>query len=242
MHWNYEGEDGESLADLRVRLEENKVLKFDFQCWDPDECCRVATSLESFTDLEDKVFMIPALYEEVEDFACKQQRLEGVYLNQSNEVENMVQHPLIVDIGGNNEILADPPSYSRVSGSSEENLLQSQIVTIEVMAMYIEGEGKLCKILKGISLEDHKWDLNLTIVMASLLWFFIVGNAIRTLEGLMGNTQRKEFQFFFQFQRKSYHEQSTHQKLVLEEKFRLVQSSTINYKRKEHYHPYFRRP
>ena len=37
--------------------------------------------------------MIPALYEEVEDFACKRQRLEGVYSNQSNEAEDMVQHP-----------------------------------------------------------------------------------------------------------------------------------------------------
>jgi hypothetical protein len=62
------GEDGESLADLRVRLEEKKVLKFDFQYWDLDECYRVATSLESLNDLQDKVFMIPILYEEVEDF------------------------------------------------------------------------------------------------------------------------------------------------------------------------------
>ena len=41
MHWNYEGGDGESLVDLRVRLKENKVLKFEFQCWDLDECCRL---------------------------------------------------------------------------------------------------------------------------------------------------------------------------------------------------------
>ena len=25
--------------------------------------------------------------------------------------------------------------------------------------MYMEGEGKLCKTLKDISLEDHEWDL-----------------------------------------------------------------------------------
>ena len=40
------GDNGESLADLRVCLEENKVLKFEFQYWDIDECCRVATSLD----------------------------------------------------------------------------------------------------------------------------------------------------------------------------------------------------
>ena len=61
-------EDGESLADLIVRLEEKKVLKFDFQYCDPSECCRVATNLESLSGLEDKIFMIPTLYEEVADF------------------------------------------------------------------------------------------------------------------------------------------------------------------------------
>ena len=71
----------------------------------------------------------------------------------------MVQRPSIVEIGGNNEILVDPPSHSRVSGSSEECLLQSQIVTTEVMAMYIEGKEKLRKTLKDIFLEDHEWDL-----------------------------------------------------------------------------------
>lgn len=30
-------EDDESLADLRVRLEEKEVLKFEFQYWDVDE-------------------------------------------------------------------------------------------------------------------------------------------------------------------------------------------------------------
>jgi hypothetical protein len=47
------GEDGEYLADLRVHLEEKKVLNFEFQYWDPGECCRVATSLESLNGLED---------------------------------------------------------------------------------------------------------------------------------------------------------------------------------------------
>ena len=56
-------EDGESLADLKACLEGKKALKFEFQYWDPYENCRVTTGLESFNDLEDKVFMIHNLYE-----------------------------------------------------------------------------------------------------------------------------------------------------------------------------------
>ena len=73
------GEDGESLADLRVRLEENDVLKFEFQYQDPDERCRVTTNLASLNDHEDKVFMIHSFYKEVEDLACKRQHLGGEY-------------------------------------------------------------------------------------------------------------------------------------------------------------------
>ena len=47
MHWNSKGEDGESLVDLRVRLEKLKVLKFEFQYWDRKQFFRVATGLES---------------------------------------------------------------------------------------------------------------------------------------------------------------------------------------------------
>ena len=73
------GEGRESLIDLKARLEEKKVLKFEFQYWDPYGCCGVATSLESLNDLEAKVFMTLALYEEVEDLAFKKQRLGGEY-------------------------------------------------------------------------------------------------------------------------------------------------------------------
>ena len=36
----------------------------------------MTTNFDSLNDLEDKIFMILALYEEVEDLACKRQRLE----------------------------------------------------------------------------------------------------------------------------------------------------------------------
>ena len=71
--------------------------------------------------------MILAVYEEVEDLDCKRQYLEGEYhimdTIQSNEVEDMVSQPPIVETGGYNKIPSDPPSYSRVSSSSEECLL-----------------------------------------------------------------------------------------------------------------------
>lgn len=79
-------EDGELLADLRVRLEEKKVLKFDYQYWDPDECCRVAVPLESLNDIEASVYMIPALDDEVPHVAFKRQRLGGEMMGKKKDI------------------------------------------------------------------------------------------------------------------------------------------------------------
>ena len=73
------GEDGESLANLRVSLEGNKDLKLEFQYKDPNECYKVATNIGFLNDLEDKVFVTHALCEEVKDLACKWQRLRDEY-------------------------------------------------------------------------------------------------------------------------------------------------------------------
>ena len=58
--------------------------------------------------------MIHALYEEVEDLACKRQCLGGEYhfMNtiQCNEVKDVMRQPPIIDTSGYNEIPADPPS------------------------------------------------------------------------------------------------------------------------------------
>ena len=51
-------DDGETLAELRVQLEEKKILNFPFQYWDPQGCCRMVVTLESLNDVEDSVFMI----------------------------------------------------------------------------------------------------------------------------------------------------------------------------------------
>jgi len=55
-----------------VHLEEKKVLKIKFQYWDSYKYCRVAIGFEFVNDLEDNIFMIFVLYEEVEDLARKQ--------------------------------------------------------------------------------------------------------------------------------------------------------------------------
>ena len=55
-----------------MRLEEKKVLKFEVQHWDPNECYRITINLESLNNLEDSIFMIHVLYKGVEDLACKQ--------------------------------------------------------------------------------------------------------------------------------------------------------------------------
>jgi hypothetical protein len=74
----------------------------------------VTIDLEIFNDFEDKVFIILALYEEVEDLACKWQRVGGEnhFMNaiQSNKVEDMVPQPPTVKIVRYNEILANPTS------------------------------------------------------------------------------------------------------------------------------------
>ena len=57
------------------------------------------------------------------------------------------------------EIPLAPPSCLQVSAPTEECFLKSEIASKEVMALYIEGEEKLCKVLKDVSLEDHVWCL-----------------------------------------------------------------------------------
>ena len=64
-----------------------------------------------------------------------------------------------MDSAGLDKVGIDLASCSRVSNSTEEPLLQSQTVSIEVMALYMEGEQKLRKVLKNTSLEDHEWGL-----------------------------------------------------------------------------------
>ena len=75
--------------------------------------------------------MIPTLYKEVEDLACKRQYLGGEYyfmnIISSNEVEDMVPQPPTVETGGYNEIPTDPPSCSRISGSSEEGYCNKKL-------------------------------------------------------------------------------------------------------------------
>ena len=88
--------------------------------------------------------MILAIYEEIEDLACKRQRVGGNYqfmdTIQNNEVDNMVQHPPIIEARGDVEILVNP-RCSKVSGSIEKCLLQCQIVSTEIMTIYMEEEG-----------------------------------------------------------------------------------------------------
>lgn len=145
---------GESLADLRVRLEDKKVLNFPFQYWDPQECCRVAIIFESLNDVEDSVFMIPTLDEEVQNFECTRQTAgvcdEFRDSRQSHDVDGeqnvaskkqrCTAHEEIregegpdhvdllfptEDTCGYDEIFAHPPTSSRVSDSSHELLLKS---------------------------------------------------------------------------------------------------------------------
>lgn len=72
------GEFGESLADLKLHLKDKKVLNFWFQYWDPEECCRVAIALESLNDIEESVFMIHTIVDNLGNFASKHPRVDGV--------------------------------------------------------------------------------------------------------------------------------------------------------------------
>ena len=76
-----------------------------------------------------------------------------------DNVHMAVPEFLLMDSVGLDEVGIDPTLCSRVSDSTEEPLLQSQTVSMEVMALYMEGEQKLRKVLKNASLEDHEWGL-----------------------------------------------------------------------------------
>ena len=119
------GEAGESLADLRLRLEEKKVLNFIFQYWDPQEDCRVVVALESLNDIEDSVFMIPAVDDHVQNSRSKRQCLEGesdvggsresnvIHLDMPEFPDNNT--PEFPEIPADPLVLTNPASCSRIS-------------------------------------------------------------------------------------------------------------------------------
>ena len=115
---------------------------------------------------------------------------------QSNEVKNMMSQPPTFKIGGYDEILAYPSYYSKISGSSEECLLQSQIVSTEVMPMYIEKEVKSHKTLKDVFLEDHERDLKSCDCHDKAIVVLYHHDCKKTSEGLMGNILKNTFSIF----------------------------------------------
>lgn len=57
-------------------LEEKKVIKFEVQHWDPNECYRITTNLESLNDFEDSVFIIHVLYKGLKIWLVNDSTLE----------------------------------------------------------------------------------------------------------------------------------------------------------------------
>ena len=105
---------------------------------------------------------------ELENSACKRPHL-GNNTNLVHRRDNDVAEPEVLGMLEFPELLDSVPvevgsniaACSQVRDSNNESLLQSELVSTEIMALYTEGENKLRKALKDVLLEDHDWCLKL---------------------------------------------------------------------------------
>lgn len=158
--------DGDSYAALRVVLDDPPALDWPYDFWDVEEGCRIRQKLERLNKLPSEVLIVRQA-EGVEEGA-KRRRVEDANFNidWNSGTDNG-------DVGGqaSTEPLStadtNPAASSRVSVSAgiegddtgSEPMLQSVLISKEVLGWYQSGEEKLRKDLANVSLEDHIWHL-----------------------------------------------------------------------------------
>jgi hypothetical protein len=143
--------EGNTCANLRMRLEAAGVLDWSFQFWDYDQKCRIKNKMERLNPIGNNVYVIWCSDVGSELGKRTFEEAFGVDLGFTVGVEE----PAVI------EALSDsvpPPESSRVSRSDVEIPefdLQSLLVPQEAIDKYKMCHARLKKELKLISLEDH---------------------------------------------------------------------------------------
>jgi hypothetical protein len=151
--------EGDTCANLRMRLEAARVLDWSFQFWDYDQKCRIKNKMERLNLIGNNVYVIWCSDVGSELGKRTFEEVFGDTLDADLEFTVGVEEPAVI------EALFDsvpPPESSRVSGSDVEIPefdLQSLLVPQEAINKYKMCHARLKKELKLITLEDHVWTL-----------------------------------------------------------------------------------
>jgi hypothetical protein len=151
--------EGDTCADLRVRLEAAGVLDWSFQFWDYDQNCRIKNKMERLNLIGNNVYVIRCSDVGSELGKRTFEEAFGDTLDADLGFTVGVEEPVVI------EALSDsmpPPESSRVNKSDVEIPefdLKSLLVPQEAINKYKMCHTRLKKELKLISLEDHVWTL-----------------------------------------------------------------------------------
>lgn len=162
-------EGAETLASLRVRLETEEVLDWEFDYWDVEDKRRIRKKVERLNDVEGDVYVIRS--QGANEDPLKRRRLEdGSHVEGGPDpICNEEQFDLLNDMGV--PVSIDLVGSSRVSGISGGTVgtvddtdqsilaLRSTLISAEVMERYHAQAEKLKRDLKDSDLDDHKWEL-----------------------------------------------------------------------------------
>jgi hypothetical protein len=155
---------GDTYADLRTRLENGGCVEWPFLFWDFQDECRILKRFEAMNHVTDRVYVIPAL----EDEGRLQKRC----------------HPQAPGEAGSNDFAAEPQVEIRIADilrydvapmleeeevgaqrnpievyEEEETLLQSALLSADVLENYKRGAEKLRRELESMDFADHVWNL-----------------------------------------------------------------------------------
>ena len=149
--------EGESYANLRIRLEDADVVDWPFLFWDVEDKVKINMKLEKLNTILPEMYVIPMESEDVDVYKRRRVGGESFVIKSTPSEATEVQGVVFQD--GVEDIPVNLAACSRVSSSESRSLLKSLLIPKEVMELYFKGEEKLRNELKQISLEDHNWSL-----------------------------------------------------------------------------------
>lgn len=152
LDWTY--------ANLRDYLQNNSVLDWQFQFWDIEESSRIRVKLERLNTIPSKVYVIQDSVVGERLVKCPRVGDASVVFDSIGTGVSKFPDCDPVEIPDEDGLQQNLASTSVVSHTETTlPLLNSKVISKDVLQWYTKGEDKLRKDLAHITLEDHIWML-----------------------------------------------------------------------------------
>ena len=151
---------GDTYADLRTRLENGGCVEWPFLFWDFQDECRILKRFEAMNPVTDRVYVIPALEDEGGLHKWCRLQASGEAGSSDLATEPQVEIRLMklsshmlekVEVGAQCNVIE--------VHEEEETLLQSTLLSADVLENYKRGAEKLRRELESMDFADHVWNL-----------------------------------------------------------------------------------